>query len=395
MRAPSGSCDPRFARVRDAFTENFTLHGDVGAAVCVTVDGAPVVDLWGGWSDGARTRPWQRDTIVSVASTTKGMTAIAALRLVERGRLGLDAPVARYWPEFAQAGKAELPVRWLLSHRAGLPAVRRDLAPGALYDWTAFCEALAESEPWWPPGTRHGYHALTYGYLVGEVVRRVSGTTLGRRFASDVAGPLDADFFIGVPDSEDHRAAEVLPDPPAEPGEVTLWDVIARDPTSIAYRAFFNPPHGSIDANSPAWRRAEVPAANGHTTARALARIYGALACGGAIDGVRVLEPGTIRAATTEQSSGPDAVLPMPTRFGLGFMLTQPGGDRRMLAFPPLGPNPGAFGHPGRGGSIGFADPDARVGFGYVTNQYLSSTFRRPDVRWPRLAAAVYESLAR
>jgi len=380
-----GACDPRFTPVRDTFRENFAARGEVGAAVCVYVDGEPVVDLWGGYADAARTKPWDRDTIVSVASTTKGMVALCTHMLVERGLLDLDAPVARYWPAFARAGKATLPVRWLLSHRAGLPAVRRDMPPQSLYDWHAFTEALAETEPWWEPGTRHGYHALTFGHLLGEVIRRVSGKSVGQFFRAEVAGPLGADFFIGVPAAEDARAAEVLPDPPPLPGDTTMWDVILRDPTSMAARAFLNPPRTPDVVNTRAWRAAEIPAGNGHTTARALARVYGALARGGALDGISLLRRTTIEAAVVEQSSGLDAVLSFPTRFGLGFMLPTP--ER------PFGPNPRAFGHAGRGGSIGFADAEGGIGFGYVMNQYQTGTLRNPDLRWPTLVEAVYASL--
>ncbi len=380
-----GQCDPCFTAVRQAFAENFEKRGDVGAAVCVYVEGKPVVDLWGGYANAARTRPWDHNTVASVASTTKGMVAICAHMLVERGLLDLDAPVARYWPEFAQAGKATIPVRWLLSHRAGLPAIRRDMPPQSLYDWHAFTGALAETAPWWEPGTRHGYHALTFGHLVGEIIRRISGKSVGQFFRAEVAGPLAADFFIGVPEAEDARAAEILPDPPPRPGDTTMWEVLLRDPTSMAGRAFLNPPRTPEVVNTRAWRAAEIPAGNGHTTARALARIYGALACGGTLDGIRLLQPATIDAAIVEQSAGLDAILSFPTRFGLGFMLTLP--ER------PFGPNPRAFGHPGRGGSIGFADLDGGIGFGYVVNQYQTGTLRNPDLRWPTLVEAVYASL--
>jgi CubicO group peptidase (beta-lactamase class C family) len=371
--------------VREAFAENFAIRGEVGAAVCVYADGKPVVDLWGGYADAARTRPWNQNTIVSVASTTKGMTALCTHMLVERGLLDLDAPVARYWPAFAQAEKDTLPVRWLLSHRAGLPAVRRDLPPQSLYDWNAFTEALAQTKPWWEPGRQHGYHAITFGYLVGEVIRRVSGKSVGQFLRTEVAGPLGADFFIGVPESQDARAAEVLPDPPPLPGDTTMWDVILQDPTSMAGRAFLNPPRTANVTNTRAWRAAEIPAGNGHTTASGLARIYGALAHGGALDGVSLLRRTTIETASVEQSSGLDAVLSFPTRFGLGFMLPTP--ER------PFGPNPYAFGHPGRGGSIGFADLAGGIGFGYVMNQYKTGTLRNPDLRWPVLVEAVYASL--
>lgn len=380
-----GTCDPRFMAVREAFAENFAIRGEVGAAVCVYAEGKSVVDLWGGYADAAHTRAWDQNTIVSVASTTKGMVALCTHMLVERGLLDLDAPVARYWPAFAQAEKDTLPVRWLLSHRAGLPAVRHDLPPQSLYDWHAFTEALAETKPWWEPGIQHGYHAITFGYLVGEVIRRVSGKSVGQFLRTEVAGPLGADFFIGVPESEDSRAAEVLPDPLPLPGDTTMWDVILRDPTSMAGRAFLNPPRTPDVVNTRAWRAAEIPAGNGHTTARGLARIYGALAHGGALDGISLLQRTTIDAAIVEQSSGLDAVLSFPTRFGLGFMLPTP--ER------PFGPNPGAFGHPGRGGSIGFADLAGGIGFGYVMNQYKTGTPRNPDLRWPALVEAVYASL--
>ena len=218
---PQGLCDARFATVQDAFAENFEKRGDVGAAACVYVDGKAVVDLWGGFADAARTRSWVQDTIISVASSTKGMTALCAHILVDRGLLDLDAPVARYWPEFARSGKGKIPVRWLLGHRAGLPAVRRDMTTGTLFDWTAFTTALVETDPWWEPGTQHGYHARTYGYLVGEVIRRISGKTVGQFFRSEVAEPLSADFYIGVPASEDARAAEVLAPPRPASGEPT------------------------------------------------------------------------------------------------------------------------------------------------------------------------------
>jgi CubicO group peptidase (beta-lactamase class C family) len=388
-----GTCDARFTAVREVFAENFKQRGDVGAAVCVYVEGEPVVDLWGGYANASRTRPWEHNTIASVASTTKGMVAICTHLLVERGLLDLDAPVARYWPEFAQAGKADLPVRWLLSHRAGLPAVRRDMPLQSLFDWHAYPSVLAATEPWWEPGTQHGYHALTFGYLVGEVIRRVSGTSVGQLFRAEVAGPLTADFFIGVPESEDHRAAEILPDPPPLPGDTTFRDTIMRNPTSMAGRTFLNPPRGAAVTGSRAWRAAEIPSANGHTTARALARIYGALAEGGTLDGVRLLHPATIEAAIVEQSCGPDAVV-NHSRFGLGFMLPLPEHFRGAgIGLQPFGPNPRAFGHWGGGGSVGFADLDGRVGFGYVMNQYKTGTPRNPDLRWPVLVEAVYASL--
>jgi len=302
--------------------------------------------------------------------------------------------VARYWPEFAQADKAHIPVRWLLSHRAGLPAIRQDMPPQSLYDWHAFTRALAETAPWWEPGTRHGYHGLTFGYLVGEVIRRISGTSMGQFFRTEVAGPLGADFFIGVPEAEDTRAAETLPAPPPLPDDTTLWNVVLRDPMSMVGRTFLNPPRGPDVINTRAWRAAEIPAGNGHTTARALARIYGALAAGGTLDGIRLLHPATIDAAIVEQASGPDAILPYPMRFGLGFLLTMPEHFREAgFGLQPFGPSPRAFGHWGAGGSVGFADGDGGIGFGYVMNQYKTGTPRHPDLRWPVLVEAIYTAL--
>ena len=385
MLTIDGHCEPRFTAVREQFFANFTERGDVGAAVCVYLDGVRVVDCWGGHADAARTRPFGPDSIVSVASTTKGMVALCAHMLAERGKLDLDAPVARYWPDFAAAGKQDIPVRWLLSHRAGLPAIRRALPAGALFDWTAMTAALAETAPWWTPGERHGYHAITYGHLVGEVIRRVDGRTVGAFLRDEVTGPLRADFFIGVPEEADGRAAEILPPPP--PGEPTIWDTLLADPESVSGRTFLNPPRPLGLVNTRAWRAAEIPGANGHTSARGVARAYAALARGGELDGVRLLAPTTIEGAIAEQSRGRDAVLTLPTRFATGFMLAMPGGIFN------CGPGRRTFGHPGHGGSIGFADPDARVGFGYVTNQYVTGTATHPDRRVPSLVDAVYAAL--
>ena len=218
MNEIDGYCDAHFHAVKDAFAQNFDLHGEVGASVAVMVDGRMVVDLWAGHADGARTRPWERDTIVNVYSTTKGMVAACAHRLIEKGLLNLDAPVAKYWPEFAQKGKERLPVRYLLSHKAGLPAIREPLPAGTLYDWNAMAAALAAEEPWWEPGAKHGYHAVTFGFLVGEVVRRVSGKSVGTYFRDEIGAPLSLDFHIGLAAENDARTAEMLAAPPPEPG---------------------------------------------------------------------------------------------------------------------------------------------------------------------------------
>ena len=380
-----GICDEKFTRVRDALAENFATHGEVGAALAVMVDGEMVVDLWAGHADAAQSRAWERDTLVNVYSTTKGMTALCAHRLVERGLLDLDAPVARYWPEFAQGGKGDLPVRYLLSHRAGLPALSEPLPPGSLYNWEVMTSALAKQEPWWEPGTKHGYHALTYGWLVGEVVRRISRKSLGTFFRDEVAEPLGLDFHIGLASNHDGRTAEVIP-----PVEADLEDgflsAILSDPESMSYKSFSltEEPIDLEQANTPEWRAAEIPAANGHGSARAVARVYGVLARGGELEDVRVLGASAIESAIVEQSDGLDAVLLLPSRFGMGFMLTQPELQ--------LGPNEHAFGHSGLGGSLGFADPDAKLGFGYTMNKMIVSA-DLVDPRWPAMFDAVYGSL--
>lgn len=371
-----GHCDPRFSQVRDIFASKLA-RDEVGAAIAFTLGGESVVDLWGGHTSRDRTQEWQRDTIVNTYSTTKGLTALVAHRLIEQGRIDLDAPVASYWPEFAQAGKAEAPVRWLLTHQMGLPAVREKLAPEVLYDWDAMCAALAATEPWWPPGSKHGYHPMTFGFLVGEVIRRARGKTVGQLLREEVAAPLGADYHIGLAPEHHHRVSDLIGSiaAPKLPEKTRPGQTVARlkgpmadfmrdmaDPDTMVGAAFNNPPTRRGAHNTPEWRQAELPAANGHGNARALARIYGALACGGEVDGVRLLEPDSVTRARTEQVSGPDATLGgMPMRYGLGYMLRSD--------FMPFSPNPNAFGHPGAGGSIGLADPDTGVGFGYVMNK--------------------------
>ena len=380
-----GTCEPRFKKVRDAFAANFEITNEVGASVAMYLDGKLVVDLWGGHTDKARSKPWTRDTLVNIYSTTKGLAAMCAHRLVDQGKLDLDAPVAKYWPEFAQAGKDKLPVRYLLSHRAGLPAIRKTLPPEALYDWKTMTDAIAAQEPWWVPGTRHGYHAITYGWLVGEVVRRASGKTLGAYFRDEIVTPLGLDAHIGLDAKHDARTSNIIPSPPPGPGEVNQLAALMADPESITFKAIMNP--GAVLApevvNSRAWRGMELPSANGHATARSIARAYAALARGGEIDGYRVLTPASIERCYTEQSFGLDEVLKQSTRIGLGFMLSQPGVE--------MGPNPHTFGHPGAGGSLGFADPTAKVGFGYTMNQMGTDPLLDP--RAARLFNALYASM--
>ncbi|MFF5499225.1 serine hydrolase domain-containing protein [Streptomyces aquilus] len=357
-----GRCDERFAAVRTAFEENFRDRGELGAAVAVTVDGRTVVDLWGGWADPARTRPWQRDTLVNVWSTSKGPTALCAHILADRGLLDLDAPVAVYWPEFAAAGKEKVLVRHLLSHRAGLAGPREPHSLQELYDWELTTRRLAATEPWWEPGTQSGYHALTYGFLVGEVVRRVSGLLPGAFLRREVTGPLGIDFSVGLPEKEYGRAAEL--EHMAPPGHDQQGAAAVRLPP-LALAALANPPVGAADANSPAWRAAEIPAANGHGTARAVAQLYGVLAGRGVWDGRRVLSPEAAERVREGQGGCRDLVLGAglgrDTEVALGLWLSGDGGS--------YGPNPRAFGHDGFGGSCGLADPEAGVSLGYVMNR--------------------------
>jgi CubicO group peptidase (beta-lactamase class C family) len=383
-----GYCDPRFAGIRDGFASNFAAGKEIGAAVCVTVGGRPVVDLWAGHADVARTRPWHRNTIVNVYSTTKALGAICANLLVERGQLDLDAPVARYWPEFAQAGKETLPVRYLLTHQAGLPAVKKPLAPKDLYDYPKMCAELAAQAPWWTPGSAHGYHAMTYGWLVGEVVRRVSGRSIGRFFREEVAHPLALDVFIGCGPELDGRIAEMNPSPPAPAGARDLLAEMMADKESLQGKTFTNPPALAPGVvNSRAWRAAEICSANGHTNARSLARFYSALGAwtrGESFHGTTLMSRAGMERTRTEQAAGLDKVLQLENRIALGFMLPSP-----MRRF---SDNPKAFGHGGAGGSVGFCDPENGVSFGYSMNQ-MQSGGPGGDPRWWPMIRAMFDAI--
>jgi CubicO group peptidase (beta-lactamase class C family) len=353
----AGHCDPRFSAVRDALAENFTARGELGAAVSVTLAGEPVVDIWGGSMDVAGAREWQKDTLVDVFSVGKAVAALCVLILVDRGEIDLHAPVSRYWPQFAAAGKDGVMVRTLLAHRAGLPAVRRDLNDYDIYDWHLITAALAAEEPWWEPDTTHGYHTNTFGFLAGELVRRVGGESLGAFCRREVAGPLGADCHIGVDVGEaDRIAAYVFGSETDDPdgGSSSQPDDARR---YLLSRVYLNPPglSGIGTVNTRAWRAAEIPSANAHATARGVANIFSNL-----IGEEPLLRRATLDSAIREASYGTDFVLGRPSRFGLGFQLTQP---ERML-----GPNPRTFGHFGAGGSLAFADPDAGLAFAYTMN---------------------------
>jgi len=380
-----GSCEDRFEPVRRAFAANFAEMGDVGAAVAVHLDGRPVVDLWAGAADPEAGKPWEDDTLALVFSTTKGITAVCALLLWERGELDLDAPVIEVWPEFGAAGKEAVTTRHLLSHQAGLPAFDQPITTEECNDADLVAARLAAQAPRWQPGTAHGYHAITYGWLVGEVVRRVSGRTVGRFLADEVAGPLDLATYLGLPPDLEPRVATLLPMrfdqlPPGFQLDEKVMAVASAflDPTSLLFQAFTNPPIlGFEPFNSPELHQAEWPAANGITTARSLSRLYGELACD------RVLGAATLDEAERPQAAGPDRVLVLDTAFGLGFALPS-----AIVSYAPTG---GGFGHDGAGGSVGFADRRAGVGFAYVMNQMGLSL--GTDQRVDNLTCALYACL--
>ncbi|MDW5323573.1 serine hydrolase domain-containing protein [Plantactinospora sp. KLBMP9567] len=381
MSVVSGTVAAGYEPVREAFLANFETRSEIGAAVSVYRHGREVVRLWGGTADPTTGRPWRAETLQVVYSTTKSVPAACAHLLVQRGQLDLDAPVAEYWPEFAAAGKAGIPVRWLLAHQAGLPVLDRPVSLAEALAWQPVVEALAAQAPVWEPGTAHGYHSLTYGWLVGEVVRRVSGRSLGTYFADEIGKPLGLDFWIGLPAGEAHRVSRLVEQPAtgAAPEAVPeqLREVLATytDPASLLVRSVSvtDPP---LDLADPATWAAEIPAVNGICTASSLARFYAGLI--GEVDGIRILDAATLAAATAEQASGVDRVLMVPTRPALGFGLPLP--DQSWWS-------PTAFGFPGHGGSLGYADPASGIAFGYVMNG-LRVTMT-PDPRTASLVEAV------
>lgn len=354
-----GYFDLRFEALRDAFAALFENPQERGMALCVMVGGETVVDLWAGVMDREGQQAWHSDTILNLFSCTKTFTAVTALQLVAESKLDLDAPIARYWSEFAAAGKEKITLRQLLSHQAGLPALHDLLPPEALYDWETMTSALAAEQPWWTPGAGHGYAPITYGWLVGEVLRRIEGRGPGESIVARTARPLGLDFHVGLADEEFDRVAVItrgkgnLGDEAAQ----RLLKVTMSQPTAMSTRAFTNPPSVMTSTNKPEWRRMQQPAANGHGNARSLAGFYAGL-----LDG-RLLESDMLTELTREHAVGEDKTLMTSTRFGLGCMLDQPDVPNATYG---LGPQ--AFGHPGAGGSIGFADPERDVAFGFVTN---------------------------
>jgi len=369
-----GHIHDRYASVRDVFEGALASGADVGASFCATVEGETVVDLWGGFADEARTRPWVRDTIVNVYSTTKTMTALTALLVADRGELDFDAPVARYWPEFAANGKADVKVSHLMSHSAGLSGWKEPIRKEDLYDWEKVTALLAAQAPYWEPGTAPGYHALTQGYLVGEVVRRITGRSLGTVFREEIAEPLGADFHIGLPATEDDRVAELIPPPRG----AAIGDGVQ---TELQANMSHNPEIDVLETRTRAWRGAEIPAAGGTGNARSVAEIHAILANGGVARGKRFLSEAGCRKALELQVEGQDLILGTPARFGMGFGLA--GG---MM---PL-PNPNTIFWGGYGGSLVIIDMDARTTFGYAMNKMAGTT--TGDMRAFGLAMAMWEA---
>jgi len=354
-----------YGGVADAFERNFTDHGELGAAFSLYVDGDVKADLWAGVADKQTGRPWAADTLQLVFSTTKGAAAICVARLVEAGLISYDEPVATYWPEFAANGKGEITVAQMMSHQAGLPYVDAELSFDDAMAVAPMVEALAAQAPIWAPGTKHGYHAVTYGWLAGELVRRVDGRTLGRYFDEEISAPLGLEFWIGLPESEEKRVARLEASPPPDDPRIRAMIEQFTGPGTMIYKALTCngalSQEGDNAFNSRAVHATEMPAANGITTARSLARMYAATV--GPVDGIRLIDDDTMKAASAEAVNGPDAVLVFPSQFGMGFM-------RHGTLTPMLASR--SFGHAGAGGSLGYADPDAKVGYGYVMNQMAS-----------------------
>jgi len=370
-----GDCDARFGSLRGIASDLIDSGEDVGLSITVLAEGRPVVDLWGGWADEARTTEWGRDTITNVWSTTKTMTSLCALMLIDRGQLDPDDPVSKHWPEFAQNGKEGVLVRHLLSHTSGVSAWAQPVAISDLYDWERATTMLAAQEPWWEPGSASGYHALNFGHLIGEVLRRITGRKLGEFFADEVAGPLGADFHIGLPESEFGRVANVIPPPP-----LPLPDDL--DPESLMVRTLTGPLIDASASWTTEWRRADIGAANGHGNARSVARAQAVIANGGEVDGVRLLSPDTIELIFEEQSNGADLVLGVPIRFGLGYGLE--------IAAQPYIPVGRVCAWGGWGGSVIINDAERALTISYMMNKMSDGLVGSPSGQ--AVVEAVYAS---
>jgi CubicO group peptidase (beta-lactamase class C family) len=371
MAEISGFAAPAYAAVQAAFAANFDAGEELGARFTLVEAGQVVVDLWAGWTDRARTRAFDEATLAPVFSVTKVLAAVLIARLVQAGELSYTQPVADVWPEFAQAGKGAVTVEQVMSHQAGLSGFPEPMAPALWFDWDAICARLAAMAPLWPVGTASGYHPITFGYLAGEIFRRVDGRTMGQALRQDIAGPLGLDLWIGLPDEEHGRVTQMQrPSTLADFGEV-------NDATKAAFMTAWASPGGRDQAE---WRRVEIPSANGHATALALARLAGALADGGTLDGVEILSPAAIAQMTRQRIVGQDLVLPAVMSWGAGVMRNHP--------LHPWGPALQSFGHSGWGGACLFADPERRLGGAYVMNK--QSQILVGDPRPKRLIQAAY-----
>jgi CubicO group peptidase (beta-lactamase class C family) len=389
MAVAQGFTAPGFDGVRDVFEQNFANGLEVGACFSAYHRGEKVVDLWGGIADQTTGRPWTENTIEVVFSTTKGVTAICAHKLAQEGKLDFDAPVAKYWPEFAQNGKADIPVSYIISHQAGLPWVDGTMTPEEAFAWDPVIRALEQQAPVWEPGNEHGYHATTYGWLVGEVIKRITGMSIGAYFRQAIAEPLQLDFWIGLPESEEPRVARLVGGIGVDENEIDeeMRKLVLQfmGPDTELGKALFAPGGalGGADVyNTRACHAAEIPAAGGIGDARSLARLYGA--CVSEVDGIRVLTPEEVKIASAQQTKGPNRILMgMDMQFGLGFIVPS-----SMIT---LG-GPNSFGHFGAGGSVGWADPDAELGFGYVMNKMAMGL--AGDTRCYDLVAACYAAVS-
>ena len=376
--ALQGLCEPGFSKVAQAFEDNFKSGTEVGAAVAVCHNGRLVVDLWGGYKDRARSVTWERDTTVNMMSVAKGFVATAIAMLVDRGELDYDLPVAGYWPEFAQNGKQDIPLRYILDHRAGLAVLRPSLPRGSIYDWQAMTSALAEMKPLWQPGEESGYHILSMGFLCGEVIRRVTGQMPGEFIRKQITEPLDLDYNIGLRNDEFDRVAEFIP-----AVEGTIFSVETLPDDELLKYAWAELPEGE-DFNTREWKQAQIPGASGHGNARAVARFYGCLAQGGALEDVQLLSSGAIAVMSAEQHTMKEQVMKRSYHQGLGVLRNSP-------PISPMGPNMSAFGHHGVGGSVGLCDPDKGIGFAYSMNQMHARVDNGP--RAGRLKDATFASV--
>ncbi|MBY9016436.1 MAG: beta-lactamase family protein [Candidatus Lokiarchaeota archaeon] len=373
-----GYCDERFISVKQAFEKNFKLGLEVGASFAVSLNGELVVDIWGGFSDSAKTKIWEKDSIVNVFSTTKIMTALCIHLLIDRGLIDVDAPVAKYWPEFAQAGKENVLIKHLMSHSAGLPGFDEKIPIEALYDWDRITGLLASQKPWWKSGTKIGYHMITFGYLLGELVRRVTRKSLGEFFRDEIAVPFNIDFHIGLSESYDSRVASII-----TPEEVfSKWLIIlAKLIFKKAVKVYYNPNLENTDFNDRGWRSAEIPASNGHGNARSIAQVGSILACGGMFDKKMILKLSTVEKAIEPQISGRDVVMMYaPAKFGLGFGLLN---DDLLLG-------PRSFYWSGAGGSLCIMDLEKKLSIGYAMNKMY---MKGKDPRTGKLIKAVWDSI--